>query len=258
MSAKPASPSKSLKDFSHARIALGHSGGALKTQSWLDFKLAHAEARDAVHAEGGFERFESEVASKGYSVLCIESRAHSKREYLLRPDLGRSLSEESVEVLRNVDVNKLDVAFIVSDGLSGSALTHTALPVSLLLLEQFKLMKLTVSPVVLLRYGRVAAQDQIGQLLRAKVALMLVGERPGLGTPNSVGAYFVLDPKIGKTDADRNCISNIHDDGLSNGAAANKICYLVGQALQQDKSGVGLKDDSESGAHDYLHSKGSV
>jgi ethanolamine ammonia-lyase small subunit len=230
-----------LRGATPARIALGRAGGSLPTHEWLNFKSAHAAARDAVHNEFHVEELAREIAAIGIETITVDSAAHDRLTYLQRPDLGRCLDDSSVQRLRQLAPSTL--AVVVSDGLSALAVHRQVPPLLKVLLAQFRNDDVTLAPVVIARFGRVALQDQIGQLLGAELALMLIGERPGLGSPDSLGAYLVYTPTPGNTDANRNCVSNIRPEGLPIEVAANTIHYLITEALRRRLSGIGLKDE---------------
>ncbi len=226
-----------------ARIALGRAGGSLPTREWLDFKSAHAAARDAVHFPFDGEQLASEIASLGTEVVIVSSAATDRRTYLERPDLGRQLDVPSRHALQQLKVDAgFDLAIIVSDGLSAIAVQRQVRPLLEVLLPKLRQDAWSLAPVIVASFGRVALQDEIGDLLVAQLALTLIGERPGLGSPDSLGAYLVLGPSIGNTDADRNCVSNVRPEGLSHAAAADTIHYLLCEARSRRISGVQLKD----------------
>ena len=231
-----------LKEYTSARIALGRAGGSLKTNDWLDFKLAHAKARDAVHCDFDAETLVNELQAEHESVLLLRSRVKNRAEFLKRPDLGRRLDESSKSMLL-ANARATDLVFIISDGLSATAVhSHASRLLSLL---TPKLLKAgwSTAPIIVVRFGRVAIEDEIGALLAVKTALILIGERPGLGSPDSLGAYLVHKPKLGNTDANRNCVSNIRPAGLDYEAAADTIFYLLSEAKKRQLSGVELKDE---------------
>lgn len=236
-------PWEVLRSATTARIALGRAGGSLPTQEWLKFKAAHAAARDAVHHSFDAEGVAAEIAALGVDVLLVNSAAADRRTFLERPDLGRQLDERSRYLLQQArGETDIDLAVVVSDGLSAIAAHLQAAPLLKILLPQLAAEKWSVAPIVVARYGRVALEDEVGQMLGARLALMLIGERPGLGSPDSLGAYVVYDPRSGNTDANRNCVSNIRPEGLTHAAAAATIFYLLGEARQRRLSGVQLKD----------------
>jgi ethanolamine ammonia-lyase small subunit len=233
-----------LRGVTQARVALGRAGGSLPTREWLEFKSAHAAARDAVHNQFDAGRLAAEIAALGVDTLIVDSAAPDRATYLQRPDLGRRLNDESRQQLQRrtrPDVRH-ELAIILSDGLSALAVHKQATPLLSELLPAFQAERWRVAPVVVARYGRVALEDEIGELLAAEIALMLIGERPGLGSPDSLGAYVVYNPRPGNTDAMRNCVSNIRPEGLSWKAAAETLRYLLGEARRRKLSGVQLKD----------------
>jgi ethanolamine ammonia-lyase small subunit len=227
-----------------ARIALGRAGGSLPTHDWLDFKSAHAAARDAVHNEFDAERMAHELTGLNLQTLIVESAAPDRATYLQRPDLGRKLSDDSRRRLQQLSLpQRPALAIIVSDGLSALAVHRQAPPLIATLMPLLHAAGMTISPIVIARFGRVALQDEIGELLGAQLALILLGERPGLGSPDSLGAYLVYDPKPGNTDGCRNCVSNIRPEGLPIDAAAETLRYLLTESLLRRLSGVDLKDE---------------
>jgi ethanolamine ammonia-lyase small subunit len=235
---------KQLRTATPARIALGRAGGSLPTHEWLDFKSAHAAAREAVHQVLDAEKLAAHIATLGLPTITVESAAGARTIYLQRPDLGRRLdagSEQRLQYFASQNAAP-DLAIIVSDGLSALAVHRQATPLLALLLPKLQHDNWRLSPIVIARFGRVALEDQIGQMLGAQLAVMLIGERPGLGSPDSLGAYFVYNPRIGNTDAQRNCVSNIRAEGLPPDAAADTIHYLLTEARRRKLSGVQLKD----------------
>jgi ethanolamine ammonia-lyase small subunit len=234
---------EALRSATPARIALGRAGGSLPTQAWLDFKSAHAAARDAVHCAFNAELLAAEIGTLGAGVVVVDSAAPDRRTFLLHPDLGRRLDERSRYELQEMRRDaEYDLAIIVSDGLSALAVHRQARPVLELLLPKLKADNWRLAPIVVARFGRVALEDEVGQQLGAQLALILLGERPGLGSPDSLGAYLVYGPRSGNTDAHRNCVSNIRPEGLSIEAAAGTIQYLLNEARRRGLSGVHLKD----------------
>jgi len=232
-----------LRSATSARIALGRAGGSLPTNAWLDFKSAHAAARDAVHCVFDAEQVAAEIGTLGPQVKIVDSAAAERRTFLLRPDLGRQLDERSRYALQELQAGAdHDLAIVVSDGLSALAVHRQARPVLAALLPKLKDNDWRVAPIIVARLGRVALEDEIGHLLGAQLALILIGERPGLGSPDSLGAYLVYAPQPGNTDALRNCVSNIRPEGLPIGAAADTIHYLLSEARRRRISGVQLKD----------------
>ena len=235
-----------LRAHTAARIALGRSGGSLPTREQLDFRLAHARARDAVLSPFDADALAAELRELGAEVLTAESAARDRAEFLQRPDLGRRLGHPSRAHLveHAADQPRCDLAIIISDGLSTFAANTQSKPVLAALLPLLRESNWSLAPLVVIRQARVALQDEVGEIFRATISLMLIGERPGLGSADSLGAYFTFGPAIGRTDADRNCISNIRPGGLVPADAAVKLHYLLEQSRRLALSGVALKDDS--------------
>lgn len=241
-------PWSELRRLTPARIALGRSGGSVPTAELLDFQLAHARARDAVWQELDPLALAQEVDKYEWKVVMADSAAPDRQTYLRQPATGRRLSTESRAQLVAMQSTQqpFDVAVIVSDGLSALAAQRQTAP----FLAEWKPMVeqagWNVSPVVIVLRGRVAIQDEIGKLLGARAAVILLGERPGLGSPDSLGAYVVFDPQPGRTDAERNCISNIRPEGLPPDEAARRLHQVIAAALQQRISGIQLKIEAKS------------
>jgi ethanolamine ammonia-lyase small subunit len=236
-------PWSALRQLTAARIALGRAGGSMRTAEVLAFAADHAEARDAVHSELDVRTLAGSISSFGLPVLPLHTRAETREGYLKCPDLGRGLDEESAARVSANGGSGADVALIVGDGLSAVAAQRHAASVLGHLLPRLQSRGFSVGPVAVVTQARVAVEDEIGGLLKATVAVLLIGERPGLGAVDSLGAYLVHGPAIGKSDAQRNCISNIRPGGLEPAAAAEAIAWLVEQALARGISGVELKDD---------------
>ena len=236
------------RDYTPARVSLPTTGHSLATDEVLKFQLAHAQARDAVHAELHLASFEQRlrdelpvIGEAGISVLQIETMATDRATYLRRPDLGRSLHADSVALLR---AGSCDLVIVVADGLSALAIERHAIPLLHELLPLLLSAGWTMGPLALVRHGRVAVGDAIGALLGARLSLVLIGERPGLSSPASLGAYITWGPRGDRTDADRNCISNIGAGGLSPDAAAAKIFWYLQAGRARGITGVSLKDGS--------------
>jgi ethanolamine ammonia-lyase small subunit len=222
-----------------ARIALGRAGDALPTQRLLDFEYAHASARDAVTARVDFPAMTAELLP--VESVRVRSAAPDRSTYLRRPDLGRMLDPESAARLPG---GPFDAVFVIADGLSASAVQAHAVPTfqaSVALLAGWH-----VGPVVLAEQARVALGDEVGAIMGAQMVVMFIGERPGLSVPNSLGLYLTYAPRIGRPDSERNCISNIHPDGLAYPAAAAKLAWLMTQARRLRLTGVALKEDAPS------------
>ncbi|MDE1909334.1 MAG: ethanolamine ammonia-lyase subunit EutC [Pseudomonas sp.] len=237
-----------LRRLTPARIALGRTGTSMPTGAQLDFQFAHAQARDAVHLPFDHAGLSSQLAERGRDSLLLHSAAVDRHSYLQRPDLGRRLSDESVQALRDyaeANPGGVDLAVVVADGLSALAVHKHTLPFLTRMEEQTHAEGWSLSPVILVEQGRVAVADEVGQLLGAKMVVILIGERPGLSSPDSLGLYFTYNPKVGLTDAYRNCISNVRLEGLSYGMAAHRLLYLMREACRRQLSGVNLKDEAQ-------------
>jgi ethanolamine ammonia-lyase small subunit len=243
-----ADPWQQLRRLTPARIALGRSGGSVPTRELLDFRLAHARARDAVQAPFDFAGLAERLRALGSEVVCVQSAAATQMEFLRRPDLGRRLSQASrveLAVLTAAECrDACDLVVIVSDGLSSLAATEHAPPLLSAFVPLARQSGWMLAPLIVANHGRVALQDEIGELLRARLSLILLGERPGLSAADSLGAYFTYSPRQGLTDAARNCVSNIRPEGLPPVEAAHKLFHLITQSMTLSLSGVELKDDA--------------
>ena len=237
-------PWTALRRLTPARIALGRAGASLPTAEVLAFGLAHAQARDAVHVPLDAGALEAEARAAGWPTLRVHSRAGDRANYLLRPDLGRRLDPASAERLAAAPEQGSDIVFVLADGLSASAVQHHALP-TLAALRALLLPAWKLGSLVIAEQGRVALGDEIGELLGARLVVVLIGERPGLSSPDSLGAYLTWGPRVGRTDAERNCISNIRPQGLACAQAGRRLHWLCTAALRLGYSGVALKDDSD-------------
>ncbi|MDP8983154.1 MAG: ethanolamine ammonia-lyase subunit EutC [Acidobacteriota bacterium] len=227
-----------LRDFTPARVALGRAGPSVPTRELLDFQLAHARARDAVQQEMDALGL---LAEMGGGAILLSSSAPDRETYLRRPDLGRRLSDESRWRLVK---SEYDAAFVVVDGLSALAVQrHAALLLGAVMrgLEGWKL-----APIKVVERGRVAIGDEIGEALGAALSVVLIGERPGLSSPDSMGVYLTWHPHVGATDAERNCISNIRPEGLSYDLAAHKLVFLMNESRRRKLSGVRLKEEARA------------
>jgi ethanolamine ammonia-lyase small subunit len=244
----PQNPWLELRRLTPARIALGRTGTSMPTGAQLDFQFAHAQARDAVHLPFDHAGLGAQLAERGRESVLLHSAATDRNSYLQRPDLGRKLSDESAQTLRDYAQAHpvgVDLAIVVADGLSALAVHRHTLPFLERMEEQITAEGWSVSPVILVEQGRVAVADEIGERLGAKMVVILIGERPGLSSPDSLGLYFTYNPKIGLTDAYRNCISNVRLEGLSYGMAAHRLLYLMREACRRQLSGVNLKDEAQ-------------
>ena len=230
-----------LRALTAARIGLRRSGASLGTTPLLEFRLAHARARDAVHHEFTPP---SALEALGLPVIAVRSRAADRRAYLLRPDLGRALDDDAGRALAP-HAGSHGLAVVVADGLSALAAERHAAPVLAALLPALRAGGWTLAPLVVAHRARVALGDAVARALGAGAVLVLIGERPGLSAPDSLGAYLTWAPAAGTTDADRNCVSNIRPDGLGYGEAAWKLAFLLDRMRAMGGSGVRLKDESD-------------
>jgi ethanolamine ammonia-lyase small subunit len=235
---------RDLNEFTAARIALGRAGSSLPTEEVLRFGLAHAQARDAVHAPLNTEQLIVQLRGDGFTVSQVTSRAQNRQAYLQRPDLGRQLLEtDAGKLKRRSGSHAIGVAII--DGLSSLAVQLHAAPLLRELRTQLS-WNLTLSPIVVATQGRVALGDAIAEVLKLELVIVLIGERPGLSSPDSLGAYVTYAPRVGSNDAQRNCVSNIRPQGLNYANAAHKIKWLCENAMINRLTGVALKDESDS------------
>jgi len=232
-----------LRRFTAARIALGRTGGSLLTPAVLGFAHDHALARDAVHAPFDPGALAIKLRVLHPDVLVLASAAIDRATYLRRPDLGRRLSDESRTQLSASPLFPCDLLLLISDGLSALAAQRQASPLLAALLPRLHEADFKLGPLCIVRHARVALQDEVGGLFQARQSLMLLGERPGLGTPDSLGAYLTYGPRPGRSDAERNCVSNIRPDGLSPARAAEKIATLLIASRRLQLSGIPLKED---------------
>ncbi|KPL90427.1 ethanolamine ammonia-lyase subunit EutC [Herpetosiphon geysericola] len=234
-----------LRQFTNARIGLGRVGDGLPTKAHLAFQQDHALARDAVHAHVDFAALASTVQAEFPHILRLKSAAVDRASYLKRPDLGRMLDADSRQQLATLQSAPATIALVVADGLSAVAIERHAAPLLRLIKQQLSELGWSLAPLSLVEQGRVAIGDEIGELLGAELVVILIGERPGLSVADSLGIYLTYAPQRGRTDAERNCISNIHPQGLSYAAASELLVYLLGQARQRRLTGVGLKDERQ-------------
>ena len=240
-------PWADLRAHTAARLALGRAGTAIPTRALLDFGLAHAQARDAVHWPLDADALAQRLAGLGGTTLQVASRAPDRATYLLRPDLGRRLCDGDAERLRAVEKSghgDPDLLLVVADGLSALAVERHAVPLVEAIAGTAPANWRT-GPVVVATQARVALGDEVGALLGARLVAVLIGERPGLSSPDSLGIYLTWHPRVGRSDAERNCISNVRPEGLAPQAAAARLWWLCQAAQQRGLTGVGLKDCSE-------------
>ncbi|XTZ37527.1 ethanolamine ammonia-lyase subunit EutC [Salmonella enterica] len=243
---------KVLREFTDARIALGRSGASLPTQEVLNFGLAHARARDAIHQPFDSETLARQLHELRLKTLEAHSAAADRHTYLQRPDLGRVLSAESRERLVASNTPAHDLLLVVGDGLSSYAVHRQAPGLISALRPYLETLGLSLGPVVLAHQSRVALGDDIGETLGSKAVAILIGERPGLSSPDSLGVYLTWQPARKRLESERNCISNIRPQGLNFAAAAFKLAWLLEQAFLRRLTGVRLKDESDNPA---LHGK---
>ncbi|KLN58612.1 ethanolamine ammonia-lyase subunit EutC [Variovorax paradoxus] len=227
-----------------ARLALGRAGAGMPTDETLRFGWAHAMARDAIHAALDVDALEAALRAQHWDVARARSRAEDRTTYLRRPDLGRQLDPVDAQRLRVGVSRDCDVCLVIGDGLSSLAVARHAAPMLAALRAQLP-PETRFSPVVIATQARVALADEVGELFGAALSVMLIGERPGLSSPDSLGIYLTHSPKRGRHDAERNCISNVRPEGLPCEAAAFKLAWLMRESLRRGLTGVGLKDESD-------------
>lgn len=245
-------PWEALRKFTAARIALGRSGASLPTDEVMRFGMAHAQARDAVHQPFNSEVLEPELHALGLQTLRVDSAAADRTTYLCRPDLGRKLSANSREFLQQRHGEPADLLLVVADGLSSKAVHRQAVPLITALLPYLRQLEIKLGPVVLAHQSRVALGDDIAEVMKARAVAILIGERPGLSSPDSLGIYMTWGPHTRRLESERNCISNVRPEGLDYPQAAFKLAWLLEQAFHRRLSGINLKDESDNPA---LHGK---
>ncbi|MGH6648358.1 ethanolamine ammonia-lyase subunit EutC [Aquabacterium sp.] len=261
MSQSPVTPNPwlALRRFTQARIALGRAGVSLPTAPQLAFQLAHAQARDAVHLALDVPALQDSLAALGHGTVLLRSACPDRDTYLKRPDLGRQLDGSSRRALLDLaegfepdalgeSTRRHDIAFVVADGLSALAVGLNAEPLLRRVLPALLADGWSCAPIAIVEQGRVAVADEVGQLLGARVVVILIGERPGLSSPDSMGLYLTWMPRVGLTDADRNCISNVRPAGLGHDQAAAKLLHLLGESRRLQTSGIALKDEHDGQA----------
>jgi ethanolamine ammonia-lyase small subunit len=261
-------PWQALRRFTDARIALGRAGISQPTAPQLAFQLAHARARDAVHLalDAGRLRhaLEGGLTSPPVSCVLLHSAAADRNVYLQRPDLGRRLDPASRALLQShvageaAQERPYDLALVVADGLSALAIEQNALPFLQALQPRIAAQNWSLAPVAIVEQGRVAVGDEVGELLGAKAVVVLVGERPGLSSPDSMGLYLTWWPRVGLTDESRNCISNVRPAGMRYEEAAARLHYLLAEATQRKLSGVALKDEFGTDAVEVRKSEPAI
>src|SRR5258705_4798773 len=243
----PAPSSRSmldLRDLTPARVGLGRSGASMPTKALLEFTLDHARARDAVHAAFDVPAMISGLGDLGLDAFDVASRVGNRKDYLRRPDLGRMLDPASAQLLASRAGNPCQLAIVVGDCLSPTAVHAHAIELVRSLIGRLAAGRIEIGHAVVASGARVALGDELGAILGARMIVMLIGERPGLSAPDSLVAYLTFAPRVGLTDAERNCVSNINGSGLGYDQAAFKITWLIREGLAQQVTGVALKDES--------------
>src|SRR2546429_8328722 len=248
---KPPAPSShsmlDLRDFAPARVGLGRAGASMPTKALLEFTLDHARARDAVHAAFDVPAMISGLGDLGLEAFDVASRVRNRKDYLRRPDLGRTHDPDSAQRLASRAGSPCQLAIVLGDGLSPTAVHAHAIELLRSLIGRLAAERIETGHAVVASGARVALGDEIGAILGARMIVMLIGERPGLSAPDSLGAYLTFAPRVGLTDAERNCVSNIHGSGLGYDEAAFKIAWLIREGLAREVTGVALKDESGGG-----------
>ena len=244
MSGPPGRPLRDLRNLTPARVGLGRAGASMPTQALLEFTLDHARARDAVHSVFDVPAMMRGLDDIGLDACEVASRVRDRTEYLRRPDLGRMLDPASQHLLAGRTGGSRQLAIIVGDGLSPAAVNAHALEVVRSLMPRLAADGIEIGHAVVASGARVALGDEIGAVLGARMIVVLIGERPGLSAPDSLGAYLTFAPKVGLTDEKRNCVSNIHGAGLGYDEAAFRMAWLIREGLARGLSGVALKDES--------------
>jgi ethanolamine ammonia-lyase small subunit len=227
-----------LRDFTMARVGLGRAGEALPTRELLDLRASRAAAGDAVHEALDVTSVIQHCVSRGWEWAAVHSRARDRAEYLRRPDWGRVVDEGSRGAL---GPGPYDATIIIADGLSARAVHRHAVVVLEGLIPKLREAAWSIAPLTIVEQARVAIGDDIAMLQQARLSVMLIGERPGLSAPDSLGAYLTWSPEHGKTDAERNCISNIRPEGLAYEVAVHQLFALMTASRQRQISGVRLK-----------------
>jgi ethanolamine ammonia-lyase small subunit len=244
-----ADPWRDLARFTSARIGSGRAGGSQPTAAQLAFQLAHARARDAVHHDLDIAALETRLHDIGLDTLRLSSAAPDRRTYIARPDLGRLLDPASEAVLAQhaASAPRPEMVFVIADGLSALAVERHAAPMLAAVVPALRREHWNIAPPCLVAQGRVAVADEVASALGAAMSVILIGERPGLSSPDSLGLYLTWQPRRGRSNAERNCISNVREpDGLPYASAAHKLLYLMRHARRLQLSGVALKEDAST------------
>lgn len=233
-----------LKAYTRARIALGKTGVSMPLNESLQFRLAHAHAKDAVYSQLDLAELYASLDNTGLPIHALQSRAENRDRYLQRPDYGRLLNDRSSNYLRQLNSPPADICLIIADGLSATAIMKNAGTVVSLLVRKLQQAGYSLTPILVVEQARVAITDAIGDVLRPRLAIVFIGERPGLSSFDSMGAYITYAPTSGLTDERRNCISNIREQGLPAEMAVDKLLYLIQSAFRLQLTGVALKDNN--------------
>ena len=245
-----------MRAYTDARIALGRAGVSQPTVAQLAFQSAHAQAREAVGLPLDVVQMSKALKPLDWPLIALHSAAPDRARYLQRPDWGRRLDEASCERLRALRPHKVngedafDLAFVIADGLSALAVHRHALPLLSTLRQSLRedpAQRWRLAPLTVVEQGRVAVGDEVGEILAARCVVVLIGERPGLSSPDSLGVYFTWNPRVGRSDAERNCLSNVRDAGLSPAKAASRLKALLCEARKRQISGIALKDETGAG-----------
>jgi len=238
---------QALRAATPARLALGRAGAGMPTDEVLHFGWAHAMARDAIHATLDADALATQLREQGWGVEYAHSQAADRATYLLRPDLGRQLDvndAQRLRALRGSVAEPVDVCFVIGDGLSSLAAERHAVPLLAALRPKLPA-AIRFAPLVIARQARVALADEIAEAFEARLVVMMIGERPGLSSPDGLGIYMTYEPRRGRSDGERNCISNVRPTGLAYGDAAGRLAWLIREAFRRRISGVALKDESD-------------
>lgn len=241
-------PWQRLNRYTNARIAIGRAGASQTTEKQLALQLAHARAKDAVEKPIAWNEFHQQLSVFQLPIVHLSSQAPNRSTYLQRPDLGRKLDNDSLKRLRHLPPdtdNSPTVCIVIADGLSATAIEHQSIPMLEALLPGLQSHDLKCTSVFTVDQGRVAIGDEVCEILQADILIMMIGERPGLSSPDSLGIYFTYQARTGFSDAQRNCLSNIRPQGLSFKEASKRLLWLVTEAQKRQRSGVHLKDNSQ-------------
>ena len=237
-----------LQNYTPARIARGRAGHSIPTNELLKFQADHAQARDAVYSELAVSELTNSVRKAFHlEVFNFKSEITSRTQYLQRPDLGRTLHQQSREEFMDINCSESDICFVIADGLSAQAVNQNALPILENLIPKIKEINWKIAPICIVEQGRVAIADEIGFFLKSEIVVIFIGERPGLTSPDSMGTYISFRPYVGMTDESRNCVSNIRSEGMNIHLATEKILYLLTEVKTKKLSGVTLKDEYKLG-----------